>query len=214
MNAITRLKDAKVWARDPDDWYVEPEWCSRRLFEVEPFTGTIHDPACGFGRIVEAARDAGHQAFGSDLHHRWPPSHGGYMPADYRQWPPAEAFYGSVWHRGFDNVVSNPPFKFADPRDNKAECFVRMALARTRRKVAMLLPTTWQCGGKRGAWLETTPLFRIWNLGPRPSMPPGTVIQEGAAAGSGTKDFSWFVWLHGFDGAPTVSWLRREANAA
>jgi hypothetical protein len=46
-----RKRQSHLWVRDKHDFYVEPEWVSRRLFEVESF-GAVWDPACGSGRIV------------------------------------------------------------------------------------------------------------------------------------------------------------------
>ena len=60
-------KAAGIWARDPNDWYVEPEWCSRRLFETEAFGGYVWDPACGGGNIVRSAISLGIEANGSDI---------------------------------------------------------------------------------------------------------------------------------------------------
>jgi hypothetical protein len=185
-----RSKDAHLWARHPDDWYVEAEWCSRRLFDVEPFEGDIIDPACGFGRIVAAGVEAGHAITGSDVVRRSP------------HCTSVVDFLSSPFPR-VSNVVANPPFRLADE-------FVEMALARATRKVAMLLPANWDHSEKRGRWIEATPLYRVYMLTPRPSMPPGPVIEAGEAPGGGTKDFSWFVWLKGFDGAATRHWLRRD----
>jgi hypothetical protein len=46
---------------------VEPPWVAVRLFDMESFTGAIHDPAAGMGRIVEAARSHGHAATRADI---------------------------------------------------------------------------------------------------------------------------------------------------
>ena len=46
---------AHIWAKDKLGFYIEPQWCSERLFAVEKFAGNIWDPACGLGRIIEAA---------------------------------------------------------------------------------------------------------------------------------------------------------------
>jgi hypothetical protein len=54
-------------ARDPNDWYQEPQWCSAQLFATVRFIGPIHDPACGEGRIVKAAREAGYAATGANI---------------------------------------------------------------------------------------------------------------------------------------------------
>lgn len=187
---VPREKDAHLWARHPQDWYVEPEWCSRRLFEVEDFNSMepIIDPACGMGRIVVAGRVKGFITLGHDLVKR-------------STWCSAEEdFLLDTTPRC--SIVSNPPFGIADQ-------FAGHALSVAKRKVALLLPTKWMNGAKRGAWLETTPLRRVWLLGPRPSMPPGPVIEAGIAPGNGTVDFAWFVWERGYEGRPELHWLRR-----
>lgn len=183
-------KDAHIWARHPDDWYVEPEWCSRRLFEVEDFDGDIDDPSCGLGRIVISAKEAGYCAFGGDLVRRGSET----------------LFLGSFLHRSLPmhNVVSNPPFGIAD-------AYARHALKLASRKVALLLPTKWMNAATRGRWLATTPLRRVWLLTPRPSMPPGPVIEAGIKPCNGTTDFAWFVWEHGYEGKPEIGWLHRNA---
>lgn len=186
-----RKRDSHLWARDPQDWYVEPEWCSERLFDVEPFEGPVLDPACGMGRIVQAARRAGHSALGTDLIAR---TDGAAVVNFLTAYP-----FGN-----WDNIVCNPPFRIA-------EKFVRRALELTPRKVAMLLPAAWVQGDKRSRWLETTPLARVLFIAPRPSMPPGAVIAAGEKPGNGTTDFAWFIWLRGYRGAPALGWLRRDA---
>jgi hypothetical protein len=100
------------------------------------------------------------------------------------------------------SIVSNPPFGIADS-------FAVRALSLAT-KVALLLPTKWMNGAKRGAWLETTPLRRVWLLAPRPSMPPGPVIEAGLKPGNGTVDFCWMVWERGYEGHSELRWLRRD----
>src|SRR5208282_5190194 len=60
-------RHSHIWQRDQHDWYIEPEWTSARLFKEVVFRGPVYDPACGSGRIVKAAREAGYQADGSDI---------------------------------------------------------------------------------------------------------------------------------------------------
>jgi hypothetical protein len=74
----------------------------------------------------------------------------------------------------------------------------------------MLLPANWVQGDKRSRWLQQTPLLRVWFITPRPSMPPGHVLEAGGKPGNGTTDYAWFVWLRGYDGTPEVRWLRRN----
>jgi hypothetical protein len=58
---------AHVWAKEALGFYVEPQWCSERLFQVEQFDGAIWDPACGLGRITEAARRVGYTSYATDI---------------------------------------------------------------------------------------------------------------------------------------------------
>jgi hypothetical protein len=187
----SRERNAHVWARDPHDYYREPDWCSERLFQVETFEGRVCDPAAGSGAIVRAAKAAGLTAYGCDIVDR------GF---DYYQ---ITDFLKSGART--ENIVSNPPFGCSQE-------FVARALRLSARKVAMLLPTTWLNGAARSRWLETTPLRRIWILAPRPSMPPGRLVDAGGKPGNGTKDFMWAVWLRGYDGRPEIQWLRRDAQ--
>lgn len=186
-----RKRDSNLWQREENDWYVEPEWCSLRLFQEERFVGPVYDPACGRGTIVISALKYGHAAAGSDLVDRgWDST---LTPHDFL----------SGIHR-HQNIVSNPPFGIA-------EQFVEHALKLAASKVAMLLPANWVQGDKRSRWLAQTPLRRVWFITPRPSMPPGHVLAAGQKPGNGTTDYAWFIWLHGFDGSPEIRWLRRDA---
>lgn len=190
-----------MWRRDADDWYVEPSWCSERLFEAESFVGGIVDPACGMGRIVEAAERFGHAALAVDLVKRRDDC---MYALDFTssEWP-REIFFRTGW----ENIVSNPPFKHA-------EAFVRHALAIVPRKIAFLLPANWVQGDERSRWLEATPLAKVYFITPRPSMPPGAIVAAGLKPGNGTTDFAWFVWDQAHKGPVTIGWLRRDREAA
>jgi SAM-dependent methyltransferase len=188
------------WDRHPDDYYIEPEWTSARLFEEHDFSGEIVDPACGSGRILIEAQRAGYEARGFDIEER--ANHG--FEFRIRDFIVSEP-YANI----FDNVVSNPPFKHCDDASDYA--FVRRALLAARDQVALLLPAAWLHGDKRGKWLRTTPLEFVYIITPRPSMPPGPVIEAGDKPGQGTKDFSWFVWRHGYEGEPKIRWLTKTS---
>lgn len=200
-----RTRKSSLWAREKNDWYVEPEWVSARLFEEERFEGRVHDPACGGGNIVKSARAADLYATGSDIVRRIEEDDDpDDIICDY-----VEDFLESDRGAFTDNIVSNPPFKLCDDRKTGRFPFVEMALKSAHRKVALLLPSNWIQGDKRAAWLATTPLRRVWFISPRPSMPPGHVIAAGQKPGNGTTDYAWFVWLKGYDGTPEIRWLRR-----
>jgi hypothetical protein len=116
--AAKRAKNTHIFARDPLDFYVEPDWVSAALFRSESFRGPIIDPACGFGRIVTSAVKAGHHAQGSDIVRRSPMCD---YEADFFAEPP----------HGVANICSNPPF-------SRAQEFAQTAIRTARRKVALL----------------------------------------------------------------------------
>jgi hypothetical protein len=182
---LPRPLKAHIFPRAADEFYVEPEWCSERLFQEEPFEGAIYDPCCGIGRIVVSALKAGYRAYGSDLVHRgWDST-----PQDFLQ------------HRDcHDNIVCNPPFDIA-------QGIAERALALARHKVAIILPTARL---NAAHWLKGTPLQTIWLLTPRPSMPPGRVILGGGKPGGGKADFCWLVLAKGHSGEPAMRWLHRD----
>ena len=179
---------AHVWAKDPHGFYIEPEWCSRRLFRAERFNGIIKDPACGVGRITAAARIAGYSVIATDL-----------VDRGYPQFDGVEDFLRS--ERRVDNIVCNPPYHIC-------RAFAEHALKLARRKVAMI----WLARRLNAArWLANTPLTRVYLMSPRPSMPPGHVILAGEKPGGGKQDFVWLTFSHGHQGPPKLHWLCRES---
>lgn len=190
MRGPMRVKHSHVWKRDPHDFYVEPHWCSARLFAIEDFSGGIWDPACGTGRIVQSAHRACIGGVGSDIVFRG-------------MGPELDFFDAKADCVIFDHIVSNPPYGIAAR-------FVTHALTLARGKVAMLLPAVWLSGDKRSRWLEDTPLARVLFLTPRPSMPPGDEVIAGLKPSNGTADYAWLIWAHAHDGPPTLGWLRRD----
>jgi hypothetical protein len=188
---VIREKDAHIWERDPLDWYVEPPECSAALFQLEEFRGGVWDPACGLGRIVDQALLAGFSAIGTDIVSR---SAACVAEVDFlnRNFTPE-----------FSNIVMNPPF-------GRAEEFVREAIRITPDggKVAAILPLVWVSGfSSKRDWLPHSPLHTLYPISPRPSMPPGKVIEAGIKPGNGTKDFAWLVWQVGYSGNASVRFM-------
>lgn len=185
-----RKLDAHVWEREANEHYVEPHWCSERLFQEEQFEGIIWDPCCGFGRIPESAKKAGYGTLGTDI-----------LDRGYRDLMGTADFLKTKRPTSDKhNVVCNPPF-------NMAAQFAQHALSLDARKVAMVFPTARL---NAAHWLRGTPLVRILLMTPRPSMPPGHTIAAGEKPGGGKMDFCWLVWSVGFSGDASVKWLRRD----
>jgi hypothetical protein len=200
------------WARDPAAWYQEPAWQSERLFAMERFEGRVVDPCAGSGTIIKSAKAAGLQAEAYDLRDRgFDGVRGGLDFFDRKSWPVG------VWPA--ENIVSNPPYATweqlgrgrpnPDSMARAEDEFLAQALDRVRSKVAVFMPSGWLNSEARGRWIETLPLYRVYLIGPRPSCPPGEFLRAGGQSGNGTSDYSWFVFLKGYEGAPTVHWMRR-----
>jgi hypothetical protein len=142
-----RQRNSHIFERAANDLYVEPPWCSERLFAVETFPGVIWDPCCGTGTIIKSARAAGLRGCATDVSSGW------------------DFLTARVPGRGPFNVVSNPPFAIARE-------IIERALKLGAVKVAFLFPTArihaaWK-------WLEPLPVAHQYFLTPRPSMPPVT----------------------------------------
>jgi hypothetical protein len=183
-----RVRRSHIWAREEYDLYVEPSWCSERLFDIEPFTGAIHDPCCGSGRIIEAAQRHGYETTCADIADRGQDGVVDFLDVRDR----------------FTNIVSNPPFDIA-PR------IAAHALSHSTGKVALIFLTRRLNAAHK--WLKGTPLRRVLFMTPRPSMPPYSVWQQlssGEEPTGDTRDYCWLIWELGYGGEPTIGWLHRE----
>lgn len=189
-------KNAHLWVRDPDDWYIEPDWCNDALFTRIKFDGPVVDPCCGTGRILDAAARAGLATMGQDIKDRGASKRHSFVIADF--------FNGTS---RMPDIACNPPYKYANN-------FVAAAVERSLGKTAVLLRCQWANAGARSRWLESLPLRWVLMLTPRPSMPPGAVIEAGINPSGGLQDYAWFVFERGFTGEPTFGWARRPQKVA
>jgi hypothetical protein len=185
-----KRRETHVFDKEKRGHYVEPAWTSRRLFEVEKFTGPIYDPAYGWGTILREAVLFHYDVCGSDI-------------VDRRRHQLGKSFFKHDFLTSAyiqDSVVCNPPF------DHVQE-FCEHALEIGATKVAMI------CLVRRlnaAHWLQALPLRRVWLLTPRPSMPPGSWIAAGNKPGGGTQDFVWLILERGYAGEPAIGWLHRD----
>lgn len=179
------------YERDPYDWYVEPAWTVEALAEREPFHGTILDPCAGQGTIPAVFAARGHRALAGDIVDR------GYPDTIDADWFDLSGFWRE---RVFDNIVSNPPY-------GRATEFIELALARARRKVAVLVRTDFLASQIRYPLFTRGPTARVYIFSRRPNIPPGgrEVVPHG-----GQHDFCWIVWEHDHFGPPTIHWLLPE----
>jgi hypothetical protein len=170
------------YPREDKDFYVEPVFCSARLFEKIKFTGTIHDPACGIGTITTIAKGCGYEVSTSDLIAR------------------SSLFSSQDYLQDFtirDNIVTNPPY-------NLAEEFINHARTLTRYKVAVLARLAFLEGQARYKYLyKPHPPSNVLVFSTRPSMPP-----YGQPVGGGKTAYCWIIWdQHDFSKITKLDWI-------
>jgi hypothetical protein len=187
----TAKKDAE-YPRDPFGWYVEPESAVEQLFDTLPFwAGTIWDPSCGRGTVLDVARRRGFLTVGSDLVDRFRPGGHQFERRNFLKvhGGPSNAF----------SIVCNPPYN--EPEPELAEKFVHHALKIGGwERAAFLVPTEFQHGqGRFERLYDRTPPSHVISLMERPSMPPGLVLEargESCRKG-GMAEYIWIVWTAG-----------------
>jgi hypothetical protein len=190
--SVKRQRNSHIWERDDADWYLEPQWVSERLFDVEPFdrSASLLDPCCGIGQVAGAAVRHGYSVIAADIVDRGYPGCEIQNFLDRKSGPPS--------------IVGNPPF-------DSVEAFARHALELGANKVALVFPTA-RLNAAR--WLSELPFRRAWLLTPRPSMPTGAYVLAGGKVGGDRRDFCWIIFERGYVGRPEICWLHRDHNLA
>jgi hypothetical protein len=128
--------------RQRDDFYPTPPRATKALLSVEKFEGDIWEPACGDGAISKILQEEGYTVLSTDLIDRGFGEGGVDFLLDYRT--------------RATNIITNPPFKFAEE-------FVRHALSRSSGKVAILARLAWLEGKARKRLYESTPIGLAMN---------------------------------------------------
>jgi hypothetical protein len=198
MTDLDTLHDRKrprrthIFKKAKDSFYLEPQWCSTRLFAIEKFTRPVTDPFCGTGRVAEAARLAGYSVWATDI-----------VDRGYEHFDGVEDFLTVGRLDADESIVSNPPF---DDR------ILRHAIGLNPVKMALLWPLARVVAAHE--WLSTAPLARILMMTPRPSMPPGTYIAAGKKPQGARVEHCWLVFERGHRGPARMGWLHRDFDIA
>ena len=129
--------------REKDDFYPTPKYAVEELLKREVFSGNIWECACGEGDISEVFLNKGFLVRSSDLIDRKYGIKENFFEADYLA----------------DNIVTNPPYKYALE-------FVNEAKKKSNGKIAMLLKTVFLESEKRKSMFEDKeyPLKPFTNL--------------------------------------------------
>lgn len=175
--------------RETHDFYPTHPGATQALLTVETFDGPIWEPACGDGAMSAVLEAAGHQVISTDLIDR------GYGEGgrDFlMEWAPRAP-----------HIVTNPPFRWAREFGDRALLLTRHPGG----KVALFLRLAFLEGLERQRWFATTPLARVWVMSRRVPMARGKRVESASGEGAGVIAFAWFVWEHGYHGAPQLGWL-------
>ena len=173
--------------RVDNDFYATPPESTIALLEREVFEGEVLEPACGAGHISEVLKSYGYETISTDLVDRGYGTGGvDFLNTEFKK---------------VDNVVTNPPFKYAKE-------FIEKALEVSNKKVAMFCKIQLLEGVFRQEMFMNTPLKTVYVFSKRQNpLRNGSPVDENGKKWSSTMCFAWFVWEHGYEGKPTIEWL-------
>lgn len=173
--------------RVKDDYYATPPESTMALLDREIFEGNILEPACGAGHMSEVLKEYGYDVVSNDLIDR------GYGELN-------KDFLLEEFPK-YDNVITNPPFKYAKE-------FIEKALEVSNKKVAMFCKIQLLEGVARRDMFENTPLRTVYVFTKRQNpLRNGSPVDENGKKWASTMCFAWFVWEHGYEGKPTIEWI-------
>lgn len=176
--------------RVKDDYYATPPQSTQALLDVLELKGTILEPACGEGHISEVLKKnyPGSEIVSTDLVDR------GYGVGGID-------FLEKEYDRVFDNVITNPPFKYMRE-------FVEKSLEISTDKVIMFGKIQFLEGQRRKEFLKNSPLKYVYVFSERQNpMRNGSPVDENGKKWSSTMCFAWYVWEQGYQGEPIIRWL-------
>jgi len=168
--------------REKDDYYPTPPMAVERLLEREVFNGNIWECACGEGHMSEVFVDKGFDVISTDLVDRGYGSQVDFFKSDIIA----------------DNIVTNPPYKFALD-------FILKAKKQSRKKIAMFLKTVFLESTSRYDMFQDTefPLKTVYQFSKRIALNKGKVVP----GMGGMVAYAWYVWDKEYIGKPTIEWI-------
>lgn len=175
------------FGRADNDFYATPASCTEKLLEKEDFSGTVLEPCCGQGHISKVLERAGLDVTSNDLINRgYGTSFKDFLNDDFAT---------------YDNVITNPPFKYAKE-------FIEKSLKITNKKVAMFCKLQLLEGVSRREMFKNAPLKTVYVFTKRQNpMRNGEEVSPDGKKWAGTMCFAWFVFEKGYQGQPTIDWI-------
>lgn len=181
--------------RVEDDFYATPEGAIKDILNAIKLNGSILEPACGEGHISKILKEyyPTNEIVSTDLIQR------------------EDKFNTNIqgnidfltynYNRKFDNIITNPPFNFAQE-------FIERALQLSNDKVIMFAKIQLLEGSKRREMFDNTPLKYVYVFSKRQNpLRNGSPTDEKGKPWASTMCFAWFVWEQGYIGEPIIKWL-------
>ena len=174
--------------REPDDYYATDPRALELLLEVEQFSDSVWEPACGAGQLSEVLVDHGHDVMSTDL-------------VDRGYGTPGVDFL-ATFEQVDSDIVTNPPYKYA-------LAFVQHAIdvVTDGHKVAMLLRLNFLEGKKRRELFDTAPPARIYVASGRINCCKNGDFSKAQRDNSSAQAYAWFIWEKGYKGDTVVKWF-------
>jgi hypothetical protein len=168
--------------REVDDFYPTPAYVVEALLQREKFEGNIWECACGEGDMSKVFINHGYDVISTDLIDR------GYGEQ-------LDFFKSDII---VDNIITNPPYKYALE-------FVLKAKKQSRNKIAMFLKTVWLESESRYKMFQDIeyPLRTVYQFSKRVSLYNNGVKLKN----SGMIAYAWYVWDKNYVGKPTIEWI-------
>jgi len=190
QNTSHAVMAQRVEAKDSLDDFPTPPWATRGLLEYIIEIGgdlsqlTALEPACGRGHMSQVLREYFSEVQASDVH-------------DYGYGQQADFLSGLFPAEGYDWVITNPPFRFA-------EDFIHRAMPIARRGVAVLVRTVFiESVGRYDRLFKQMPPTVVAQFAERVPMVKGRVDKKASTA----TGYAWIVWEKGNTQGPRLAWV-------
>jgi hypothetical protein len=180
--------------REINDFYATPPIATNALIRycqnnnIDIFSKTIFEPACGKGHISECFKNIGCNVISHDL-------------VDRNYADKLEDFLQTNYENLDYNIITNPPYKFAKE-------FVEKSIESINNDnyVCMLLKITFLEGTKRLEMFKKYPPYKILIFSDRINCSAGGDFNKDSELG-GAVGYAWYIWKKGNNNLPTIDWI-------
>ena len=175
--------------REQHDFYATEPKATKLLLELEDFSPTIWECACGAGDMSKVLEEAGHNVVSTDLIDR------GYGKGG------VDFLATEVKNLALD-IVTNPPYKFASQFVEKA-----INVVGEGHKVAMFLKLQFLEGKARRQLFEKYPPKTIYVSSSRLLCAKNGEFDKMKAGGGSAVCYCWYIWEKNYNGNTTLKWF-------